>query len=325
MVERKDVELKLNMYRTMLKIRSFEERVAKLFADGEIPGFLHLALGQEAVATGLCAALAPEDYITSTHRGHAHAIAKGVRTDRFMAELMGKADGYCQGKGGSIHLADRSLNHLGSNGIVAGGIPLATGAAFSAQYRESRQVAVCFFGDGAVNEGAFHECLNLAALWQLPVVYCCENNGWAEYSAQSSQTRAVNVAERARIYGLEGVRIEAHDPYVIYQEAKPLIERARDGRGPALIECLTCRWRGHHEGDAQKYRPKEDLDAACNVDCLALFEERLRVEETAEQTTLDQIRREVAEEIEAAVAFARQSPLPGPEIALKDVYKEVEA
>ena len=315
--------LKLEAYRTMLRIRFFEEQVAKLFADGEIPGFLHLALGQEAVATGICAALDPEDYITSTHRGHAHAIAKGVSLDRFMAELMGKATGYCQGKGGSIHLADRSINHLGSNGIVAGGLPLATGAAFSAQYRETKQVVVSFFGDGAVNEGAFHECLNLAALWQLPVVFCCENNGWAEYSPQGSQTLATRVVDRARVYGLKGVRLETHDPYEIHQKSKRVIQRAREGHGPALIECITCRWHGHNEGDVQKYRPRDDLEAACNIDCIALFENRLTAENIVDSQALAAIRKEVQNEVDSAVEFARESPLPEPDVALKDVYKEV--
>jgi pyruvate dehydrogenase E1 component alpha subunit len=315
--------LKLDLYKTMLRIRFFEEQVAKLFADGEIPGFLHLALGQEAVASGICAALDPEDYITSTHRGHAHAIAKGVNLDRFMAELMGKATGYCQGKGGSIHLADRSINHLGSNGIVAGGLPLATGAAFSAQYRETKQVVISFFGDGAVNEGAFHECLNLASLWQLPVVFCCENNGWAEYSPQGSQTLAKRVIDRASAYGLKGVRLETHDPYEIYLKSKQVIKRVREGQGPALVECVTCRWHGHNEGDAQKYRPREDLEAARNIDCIALFEKRLRAENIAEDKDVAAIRKEVQNEINMAVEFARKSPLPEPEIALKDVYKEV--
>ena len=236
MAHRKDTDFKLDMYRTMLKIRHFEENVSRLFADGKIPGFLHLALGQEAVATGVCAALEVEDYITSTHRGHAHAIAKGVRLDRFMAELMGKDTGYCRGKGGSIHLADKTVGHLGSNGIVGGGLPLATGAAFSAQYRKSGQVAVCFFGDGAVNEGAFHECLNLASLWELPVLFCCENNGWAEYSPQGAQTRVMRVLERAKANGIKGVRLEVQDPYEIYRKSRPLIEKARRGEGPSLIE-----------------------------------------------------------------------------------------
>jgi pyruvate dehydrogenase E1 component alpha subunit len=307
----------------MLRIRYFEERVAQLFADGEIPGFLHLALGQEAVATGICAVLDPEDYITSTHRGHAHAIAKGVRLDRFMAELMGKATGYCQGKGGSIHLADRSVNHLGSNGIVAGGLPLAAGAAFSAQYRGSNQIAVSFFGDGAVNEGAFHECLNLSALWRLPVVFCCENNGWAEYSPQNAQTLASSVIDRAKAYGVKVLHIQKQDPYEIYLKAGPVIKRTRKGHGPTLIECVTFRWHGHHEGDPQKYRPQDDLDAAHGTDCVALFEDRLSAEKITDNKSLAKIKKEVQKEVDSAVEFARQSPLPEPGVALRDVYKEV--
>ena len=325
MVNRKDVDIKLTMYRTMLRIRRFEETVSKLFADGKIPGFLHLALGQEAVATGVCSALETEDYITSTHRGHAHAIAKGVQLDRFMAELMGKETGYCQGKGGSIHLADRTVGHLGSNGIVGGGMPLATGAAFSAGYRKSGQVAVCFFGDGAVNEGAFHECLNLAALWKLPLVFCCENNGWAEYSPQCAQACITKVLDRARAHGIKGVRLETQDPYEIYKKSKSFIEKARRGEGPFLIECLTFRWHGHHEGDAQKYRPEEDLDAARGTDCIALFGERLVSEKSATEETLARIRDEVETEVEAATDFGFKSPLPQPGIALKDVYKEAKA
>jgi len=314
---------KIELYRTMLRIRYFEEQVSRLFAEGEIPGFIHLALGQEAVATGVCAALSGEDYMTSTHRGHAHALAKGVRLDRFMAELMGKKTGYCQGKGGSIHLADKSVNHLGSNGIVGGGLPLAVGAAVSAQYLKSGQVAISFFGDGAVNEGSFHECLNLAAVWRLPVVFCCENNGWAEYTPQEAATLVCRVVDRAKAYGVKGLRLEAHDPFEIYKKVSPAIEQVRQGRGPALIECLTCRWHGHHEGDAQKYRPQDDLETARGVDCIALFEQRLLDERAADEQVLDAVRDETEKEIGAAVEFARQSPLPEPEVALMDVYQEV--
>jgi len=316
-------KLKSDLYRTMLRIRYFEEKVSKLFAGGEIPGFLHLALGQEAVAAGVCAALRTEDYLTSTHRGHAHAIAKGVALDRFMAELMGRKTGYCQGKGGSIHLADRSVNHLGSNGIVAGGLPLAVGAAVTAQYLKSGRVAVSFFGDGAVNEGAFHECLNLAAVWRLPVVFCCENNGWAEYSPQLAATLIERVVDRASAYGVAAFRMESHDPYDIYQRVAPAIEEVRRDGGPLLIECLTCRWHGHHEGDVQKYRPAHDLAAALGVDCVALFEKRLLAEGAADEAGLAAVREEVTAEIEAAVQFARQSPLPEPDAVLADVYREV--
>jgi len=325
MTHKKDSLLKLELYKTMLRIRCFEERVSKLFAQGQIPGFIHLALGQEAVATGLCAGLTPEDYITSTHRGHAHAIAKGVRLDRFMAELMGKATGYCEGKGGSIHLADKAVNHLGSNGIVGGGIPLATGAAFSAQYRASGQVAVGFFGDGAVNEGAFHECLNLAALWRLPVIFCCENNGWAEYSPQDSQTLATRVVDRASVYGIKTLRMETQDPYEIHKKSKRIIDGVRGGQGPAFVECITYRWHGHHEGDLQAYRPKDNLEAARNVDCVSLFEKRLITEKVADETTLNALRQDILWEVDSAVEFALQSPLPEPDAVLNDVYKEAAA
>jgi len=280
-------------------------------------------LGQEAIATGVCAALKADDYITSTHRGHAHAIAKGVRTDRFMAELMGKITGYCEGKGGSIHLADKEVNHLGSNGIVAGGIPLATGAAFTAQYRDSSQIALSFFGDGAVNEGAFHECLNLASLWQLPVVFCCENNRWAEYSPQGSQTLSTSVVERARAYHLDGFFIDTQDPYEIYLKCKKIFNDVRKGQGPVLIECVTCRWHGHHEGDTQKYRQADDLEAACGIDCVLLFEDRLINEKILNTRLIKKTRDEIQAEIDMAVDFARKSPLPEPDVVFKDVYREV--
>lgn len=308
------------LYRTMVRIRLFEQKALELFLAGELPGFLHSCLGQEAVAAGVCAALREDDYITSTHRGHGHVLAKGLAMDRMMAELYGKTTGYCKGKGGSMHIADFSCGVLGANGIVAAGLPIATGAALSAQMRRSGQVVAAFFGDGATSQGAFHEAVNLAAVWKLPVVYVCENNHYAVSTPLERQMRIASVSERAAAYGIPGITVDGNDVVAVYQAAGDLIERARRGEGPALLECRTYRWLGHYVGDPATYRPPEELAWWKSRDPLLIFERRLLQEADFSEQELAMVRREASDELEAAVDFARRSPAPRPEDALEDVW-----
>jgi TPP-dependent pyruvate/acetoin dehydrogenase alpha subunit len=239
----------IEMYRTMKKIREFETKAAELFAEGSIPGFVHLYIGEEAVATGVCANLKDSDYITSTHRGHGHIIAKGGDLKYMFAELFGKATGYCKGKGGSMHIADADRGILGANGIVGAGHNIAVGAGLSAKYRGTDQVCVCFFGDGSTNQGTFHESLNLASIWKLPVIFVCENNLYGISMHQSRHQAIQDVADRAVAYNIPGVVVDGNDVLAVYEAAKEAIDRARNGQGPTLIECKTYRQRGHFEGD----------------------------------------------------------------------------
>ena len=265
----------IDMYRTMLRIRTFEERVSKEFAAGNIPGFVHLYIGEEAAATGTCANLRPDDYITSTHRGHGHLIAKGGKTEQMMAELYGKETGYCKGKGGSMHIADTEIGILGANGIVGGGIPVAGGAAISAQMRGKDQVVICFLGDGASNRGTFHEGINMAACWDLPIVYVIENNMYAEKTRISDTCRLPNVSDRASAYGIPNVTVDGNDVIAVYEAVSEAIARARKGEGPTLVECKTYRWHGHYEGDAQTYKPKEEVEEWMQKDPIVTFRKRL--------------------------------------------------
>ncbi len=312
----------IEMYRTMLRIRLFEERASVEFAAGNIPGFVHLYIGEEAVATGVCANLTPADFITSTHRGHGHLIAKGGKTDRMMAELYGKETGYCRGKGGSMHIADPEIGIVGANGIVGGGIPIAGGAALSAKMRGTDQVAVCFLGDGASNRGTFHEGVNLAACWSLPVVYVIENNQYAEQTPISHTARLVNLADRAAAYGVPDVTIDGNDVIAVYEAAGEAISRARQGKGPTVVECKTYRWHGHFEGDRQTYKPKAEAEDWQKRDPIPAFLGKLVVAKTMTLTDADRIKHEVMDEIENAVRFARESPFPAPEEALEDVFAE---
>ncbi len=312
-------ELLARIHTTMVRIRRFEERAIELFMAGELPGFLHSSLGQEAVAAGACAALREDDYITSTHRGHGHVIAKGLRLDRMMAELYGNKTGYCKGKGGSMHIADFARGVLGANGIVGAGIPIATGAALSIKMRRSAQVALAFFGDGATSQGAFHEAANLAAVWELPVIYVCENNLYAVSLHQSRQMKVADVAQRAAAYGFPGWVVDGNDPVAVYQAVARAAERARQGGGPTLIECKTYRWMGHYIGDPGNYRPAEEVAQWKARDPLALFERRLIEQGLLPQEEIARVHHEVQAEVEAAVEFARRSPAPSPEDALEDM------
>jgi pyruvate dehydrogenase E1 component alpha subunit len=310
----------VHMYELMLKLRHFEDRVRVLFAAGEMPGFVHLYLGQEAVAVGACTALNDDDYITSTHRGHGHILAKGGDVKRMMAELYGKATGYNKGKGGSMHIADPSLGILGANGIVGAGLPIATGAALSAKIRKSGQVAVCFFGDGASNQGTFHESLNIASAFDLPVVYVCENNLYAVGTRQSDVRKIEDIADRAIGYGIPGLALDGNDVIAVYEACNEAVHRARSGRGPTLIECKTYRWRTHFEGEPDTYRPPEEVESWLKREPIAPYRRSLIEQSILTEEQADQIETDVLSELDAAVEFARESPLPEPESALEDLW-----
>jgi len=310
----------IDMYRTMLRIRTFEERVSREFAAGNIPGFVHLYIGEEAIASGACANLSPDDYITSTHRGHGHLIAKGGKTDLMMAELFGKKTGYCKGKGGSMHIADADIGILGANGIVGGGIPVAGGAALSAQMRGTDQAVICFLGDGASNRGTFHEGVNLAACWNLPVVYVIENNLYAEKTRISDTSKVTDLAARASSYGIPDVTVDGNDVVAVYEAVGEAVARARRGEGPTLVECKTYRWHGHFEGDAQTYKPEEEVEEWKKKDPIPAFRKRLVEMKLLTEQDADKIDRETNEEIEKAVKFAQESPFPAPEETLEDVF-----
>jgi len=313
-------ETLLLMYEGMLKIRHFENRVKDLFAGGELPGFVHLYLGEEAIAIGACAALEDGDYITSTHRGHGHIIAKGGEMKFMMAELFGKATGYNKGKGGSMHIACPELGVLGANGIVGAGIPLATGAALAAKYRKSGQVVICFFGDGASNEGMFHESLNIAGAFDLPVIYVCENNLYAVGTRQSEVRKVEDIADRATSYGMPGLVIDGNDVIAVYEAAREAVKRARVGEGPTLIECKTYRWRGHFEGEVDNYRAPEEVRAWLKREPLAPYRKLLLDQGVLNEEKAEAIEQQVIAELEEAVGFARQSPLPQPETALEGLW-----
>ncbi len=310
----------LEMYLKMRTIRAFEMRVSELFAAGKIPGFVHLYVGEEAVAVGVCANLRDSDYITSTHRGHGHLISKGGNLKLMMAELFGKRTGYCKGKGGSMHIAALDLGILGANGIVGGGPPIATGAALSAQYRGTDQVTVCFFGDGASNQGTFHEALNLSSVWKLPVLFICENNLYGISSHQGTAMNVTDIADRAAAYGIPGVVVEGNDVISVYETAEAGVKRARDGQGPTLIECKTYRHRGHFEGDPMVYRPTEEFEAWLEKDPIPRFEAKLLEMAVLDQEKIQKFEGEVMAKLDEAVRFAEESPLPGPEELTQDVY-----
>ncbi len=292
----------------------------RLYRGGEITGAIHLCIGQEATATGVCANLRPEDYITSTHRGHGHLIAKGGETNRMMAELYGKKTGYCKGKGGSMHIADADIGILGANGIVGGGITIAGGAALSAQIRGTDQVVICFLGDGASNRGTFHEGVNLAACWDLPVVYVIENNLYAEKTHISDTSKVANLADRASAYGIPDITVDGNDVIAVYEAVGGAIAQAKRGEGPTLVECKTYRWHGHFEGDTQTYKPEEEIEDWKKKDPIPAFRKRLVEMELLSEQDADKIDQEINEEIEEAVRFAQESPFPDPEEALEDVF-----
>ncbi|HEY5647385.1 MAG TPA: thiamine pyrophosphate-dependent dehydrogenase E1 component subunit alpha [Pseudomonadales bacterium] len=312
----------LDIHRRMVRIRIFEETAGKLMEDGKIPGALHLYVGQEAVAAGVMVHLSNEDWITSTHRGHGHLIAKGGEFGPMFAELYGRVTGYCKGKGGSMHISNMELGMLGANGIVGGGPPIAVGAAFSNRFRKTDRVAVTFFGDGASNEGSFHEAANMAGLYRLPAIFVCENNGYGEYTSQANHQAIVDVADRAAGYGMPGVVVDGMDAIAVYEAAGVAIQRARDGAGPTLLECKTYRFYDHVgvRGMGLKYRTDSEVEDWKQRDPIKLLEARLAEQNILSADDARAVHETVTSEVREAVAYAESSPLPGPEALLEDVY-----
>lgn len=314
-------EQKIKMLYDMMLIRSFEEEVEKLFQAGKIHGTMHLCIGQEATAVGACAALTNEDKITSNHRGHGHSIAKGTEINRMMAELLGKETGYCKGKGGSMHIADLDVGNLGANGIVAAGLPLGTGAALASKMKGEGYVVLCFFGDGATNEGAFHEAVNLASVWDLPMVFFCENNLYGMSGSIDEMVNVEHIAERAKAYGIPGVTIQGNDVLQVAETTEEAVKRARNGDGPTLIEAKTYRWRGHSRSDARKYRSRdEEKDWRKNRDPIVSFKLKLMEENILSEEKFDGLEKQIAQDIEAAVKFAENSDEPELETLTADIY-----
>jgi pyruvate dehydrogenase E1 component alpha subunit len=313
----------LELYKTMLKIRKFETTAKNHFAEGEIPGFVHLYIGEEAIATGVCSNLNDDDFITSTHRGHGHIVAKGGDINFMMAELFGKATGYGKGKGGSMHIADATKGILGANGIVGAGHNISVGAAFSAQYRGTKQVCVCFFGDASTNQGTFHESLNLASTWKLPVVFVCENNLYGISVSQSRHQAIKDISVRAVSYNMPGVTIDGNDVFAVSEAAKDGIKRARNGEGPTLIECKTYRQRGHFEGDPGTYKPVAEQEAWLKKDPIPRMEKYLLENNIINEEELKSIQLDMDKELEDAVKFANDSPYPSSESIGEDVYSDI--
>lgn len=309
------------MYQKMVEIRKFEDRVHELFMKGKLPGFVHLYAGEEAIAVGVCAYLSEKDSIVSTHRGHGHCIAKECDLKVMMAEIYGKAAGLCKGKGGSMHIADLAKGMLGANGIVGGGFPLAVGAALTAKLKQTGNVSVCFFGDGANNQGTFHEGMNLAAIWKLPVIFVAENNNYAEATPFSYASSCTDIAQRAAAYNIPGAIVDGKDVVAVYKAAKDAVDRARKGEGPTLIECKTYRNYGHFEGDQQKYKTDEESRYHRDEkDSITLFRNYLLKNGLLTEEKLSAIDSSVENAISEAVRFAEESPLPSEEELLADVY-----
>lgn len=310
----------LEIYQKMLTIRFFEEKVFELYGQNLVPGTIHLYAGEEAVAVGVCANLRRDDYITSTHRGHGHCIAKGARLDKTMAEILGRKTGYCKGKGGSMHIADFSIGMLGATAVVGAGIPIAAGAGLSARLRGTDQVVACFFGDGASNQGTFHEAVNLAAVWQLPVLFICENNLYAMGTSQSRVMAVENIADRAVAYGIPGVVADGNDVLAVYEATRVAVERARRGEGPTLIECKTYRQKGHSRFDPATYRPKDEVEKWLSKDPIARFQTKLLESGVLTQLDIEKLRQEAKTAVDDATKFAIDSPFPDSSEALEDVY-----
>lgn len=317
------VDTARQMHKTMWRIRLFEEAASAHYRDGDLPGFIHLSIGQEACAAGVCAALEPDDYITSTHRGHGHCIAKGGDPQRMMAELFAKESGYSQGRGGSMHIADVSVGMLGANGIVGQSMPLGVGAALTSQVRKEGRVAVAFFGEGASGAGVAHEAMNMASIWKLPMVFFCEANRYAELSPYDVHVSVPNVADRAASYDFPGVTIDGGDATAVYETVVEAVARAREGGGPSLVEAKTYRWHGHYEGDPQRYKPEGETEAEMARDPIVRFERLLQEHFGANESELAAVKEAAQREIDAAVAFATSAADPSPQDLTNNVYAGV--
>lgn len=303
-----NLERDLALLRTMIRIRVLEEGIERHFLAGDIPGFAHLSIGEEAIAAGTCAALRRDDYIASTHRGHGHTLAKGTPMRRMVAELFAKSTGVCRGKGGSMHIADFSVGMLGANGVVAGGFGLVAGAALSSVLRKTRQVAVCFFGDGAANRGPFHENLNLAAVWNLPALFVCENNGYASTTSTAETMKIRDIALRAQGYGIPSAIVDGFDAVAVNDAVSSAVERARSGGGPTFIECKTYRIKGHYIGDPERYRTRDEVEARKSDDPIVRMQARLG--DALLPAGFEQMWQAARDEFADAVEFARNSPSP---------------
>lgn len=313
----------LNFYKTMYRMRRFEEEIFEFYKKGMMAGLAHLYMGEEAVATGVCAALKEDDYIGSTHRGHGHLVARGADIKKMMAEILGKETGYSKGKGGSMHIMALDKGILGANGIVGAGIPIATGAAYSAKFRGTKQVAVSFFGDGASNEGTFHESLNMASAWDLPIIYVVENNLYGISVDTRDVTNVTDLADRAHGYGIPGVVVDGMNVIAVYETAKEAVARARRGEGPTLIECKTYRWQGHHVGDPATYRSRRNPNEKAEWmkrDPINSLREKIINEKFSTETEVEKIENKIEEEIQEAVKFAAESPYPDVSEAFTDIF-----
>jgi len=317
-----DPEQLLQMYQQMCKIRAFDENANQLYLSAKMPGLTHMYIGEEAIAVGVCEALRRDDYITSTHRGHGHCLAKGAKIDQMFAELLGKEAGYCRGKGGSMHIADQQSGNLGANAIVGGSAGIATGAALSAKMRGTDQVAVCFFGEGALGQGLIYEVMNMAQLWKLPVIYVCENNMYNEYT-HYSETTAGKILDRAKAFGILAEEADGQNVRLVYQTMQRLVERARQGQGPAFLLCHTYRYHGHHVGDINReyYRSKEEEQLwRTERDPLKILSDWMIEQGLTEAQVFKQIEAEVEQEVEAGVQFALDAPYPPEEEVDQHVY-----
>jgi pyruvate dehydrogenase E1 component alpha subunit len=308
------------IYEMMNKIRKFEEKALHLFENNKLRGSVHLYIGEEAIAATVCSLLKDTDYITSTHRGHGHCIAKGAELGKAMAELMGKATGYCKGRGGSMHIADFTKGNLGANAIVGGGIPIAVGGGLAAYMKGTDQVAVSFFGDGASNQGTFHEAINLAALWKLPVIFICENNGFGISVPLNESTSVENISDRAKGYGIPGCTVDGNDVFAIYDAVEKAIKRARAGEGPTLIECMTYRWVGHWTGDPQVYRTREEVEEWKKKCPIKRLREYMLKNKVLAEDEINKIEQDTQAQVDEATEFALSSPEPDPATVMEDVF-----
>ncbi|HAQ40424.1 MAG TPA: pyruvate dehydrogenase (acetyl-transferring) E1 component subunit alpha [Clostridiales bacterium] len=320
-MKRYNKELLKTFYYKMVKIRRFEETIERYFFDGEIPGFVHLYIGEEAIASGVCASLTDKDYIASTHRGHGHTIAKGADLNRMMAEIFGRKTGFCKGKGGSMHIADFSVGMLGANGVVGGGFNLAVGAALAIKKQNRDNVSVVFFGDGASNRGTFHEALNMASVWKLPVVFVCENNQWASTTPYRTTTSVEDISARAAGYNMACKIVDGNDVFAVYEGFKEAMEHAKSGEGPFFLEAKTYRIKGHFVGDPELYRTKEEVNEIYEENNpITRFEDKVLSKDLMSEAELEEIRNKVEKEIKEALEFAMNSEFPDPSEIFDDLY-----